>query len=232
MQHFTSKKQLNQLLVTSQSSTRQQPPFWVQLLPTGHSLEGLVCELLHFLAKQLLGSVAEHVMQVTSRPAPSVAQKLVPAHAGKPAPAWEYKRRQELVNEIWSHAGNLRHSGSSWNLERKELQSSHCIKRRWFHIAQRHVLLLQHSLNLSCKQQLVQMSTNERTPNASFANFEIKVNGGTRCNDAVHLPGFSFAHVEVWPGGLELLVKAGHHGHVVDLLWTETLNTHTARWNF
>lgn len=88
------KKQLNHLLDTWWSRTRQCP-LSVQLLQTSdtHSLEGLVCELLHVLAKQLLGSVAEHMMQVTSWPAPRVAQELVRAHAAKPAPACAYKWR-------------------------------------------------------------------------------------------------------------------------------------------
>lgn len=48
-------------------------------------------------------------------------------------------------------------------------------------------------------------------------------------DDAVHLPGLSVAQVEVGPGRLQLLVKAGHHRHVVDLLGAHALRTHSHR---
>lgn len=115
-----------------------------------HSLEDLVGEIVHFLSKQMLGSIGEDMMEVTPWPTPSMAQEVAPVHTAEPG--------SRIIRSVWDHLFFWKFM--LWLVLEKEeannnkkLQNLHCIKGSRFHVAERHIFLLQHFLNLSCMRQ-------------------------------------------------------------------------------
>lgn len=114
-----------------------------------HSLEGLVGKILHFLSKQMLGSIGEDMMEVTPWPTPSMTQEVIPAHTAEPG--------SRIVRSVWDYLFfwkfMLRLVLEKEADNNKKLQDLHCIKGCRFYLAERHIFLLQHFLNLSCMRQ-------------------------------------------------------------------------------